>query len=68
MTESMLTVALIVGDPAHEDLQLNETSLAAAARTIRVHSAVIHGRWDSGRRLSPLSGGQPGQPRSFVFS
>ena len=36
MTESMITVALIVGDPAHEDLQLNETSLAAAARTIDV--------------------------------
>ena len=50
MTESMITVALIVGDPAHEDLQLNETSLAAAARTIEVHGAVIHGRWDSGRR------------------
>ena len=40
MTESMITVALIVGDPAHEDLQLNETSLAAAARTIEVHGAV----------------------------
>jgi hypothetical protein len=93
MTESMITVALVVGDPAHEDLQLNETSLAAAARTIEVHGAVIHGRWDSGRRstvwcfdieraraadlkticktsgpasLSPLSGGQSGQPRSFV--
>jgi hypothetical protein len=50
MTESMITVALVVGDPAHEDLQLNETSLAAAARTIEVHGAVIHGRWDSGRR------------------
>ena len=50
MTESMITVALIAGDPAHEDLQLNETSLAAAARTIEVQGAVIHGRWDSGRR------------------
>ena len=36
MTESMITVALIVGDPAHEDLQLNETSLAAAAGTIEI--------------------------------
>jgi len=45
----MITVALVVGDPAHEDLQLNETSLAAAARTIEVHGTVIHGRWDSGR-------------------
>jgi hypothetical protein len=50
MTESMITVALIVGDPAHEDLQLNQASLAAAARTIGVHGAVIHGRRDSGRR------------------
>ncbi len=50
MTESMITVALVVGDPAHEDLELNETSLAAAARTIEIHSAAIHGRWDSGRR------------------
>ena len=50
MTESMITVAMVVGDPAHEDLQLNETSLAAAARTIEVHGAVIHGPWDSGRR------------------
>src|SRR5271169_3311919 len=50
MTESMITAALIVGDPAHEDLQLNETSLAAAARTIEVHGAVIYGRWDSGKR------------------
>jgi hypothetical protein len=49
MTESMITVALVVGDPAHEDLQLNETNLAAA-RTIEVRGAVIHGRWDSGRR------------------
>ena len=47
MAESMITVALIVGDPAHEELQLNEASLAAAARTIEVHGAVIHGRWDS---------------------
>jgi hypothetical protein len=50
MTESTITVALVVGDPAHEDLRLSETSLAAAARTIEVHGAVIHGRWDSGRR------------------
>jgi hypothetical protein len=50
MTESMITVALVVGDPAHEELQLNEASLAAAARTIEVHGAIIHGPWDSGRR------------------
>jgi hypothetical protein len=50
MTESMITVALVVGDPAHQGLELNETSLAAAARTIEVRGAVIHGRWDSGRR------------------
>jgi len=50
MTESMITVALVVGDPAHDELQLNEASLAAAARTIEVHGAVTHGRWDSGRR------------------
>src|SRR5436309_6187861 len=93
MTESMSTVALGVGGPAHEDLQLNETSLAAAARTIEVHGAVIHGRWNSGRRstvwcfdieraraadlkddlqaiwagkLESVTGGQSGQPRSFV--
>ncbi len=34
MTENMITVALIVGDPGHEDLQLNQGSLAAAARMI----------------------------------
>ena len=56
MTESMITVALIVGDPAHEDLQLNETSLAAAARTIEVHGAVIHGQWNSGRRQQAQHG------------
>jgi hypothetical protein len=50
MTESMITVALVVGDPAHEELQLNEASLAAAERAIEGHGAVIHGRWDSGRR------------------
>jgi hypothetical protein len=50
MTESMITVALIVGDPAHEDLQLNDASLAAAARMIEVRGAVTHGRWDAGRR------------------
>ena len=50
MTENMITVALIVGDPGHEDLQLNEGSLAAAAKMIEVHGAVTHGRWDAGRR------------------
>ena len=32
MTENMITVALIVGDPGREDLQLNEGSLAAPRR------------------------------------
>ena len=50
MTENMITVALIVGDPGHEGLQLNEGSLAAAARMIEVHGAATHGRWDAGRR------------------
>jgi hypothetical protein len=40
MTENMITVALIVGDPGHEDLQLNEGTLAAAAKMIEVHGAV----------------------------
>ena len=44
MTDSMITVALLVGDPAHEDLQLNEASLAAAARMIEVRwQAVTRG-------------------------
>ena len=30
MTQNMITVALIVGNPGHEGLQLNEGSLAAA--------------------------------------
>ena len=34
MTENMITVALIVGDPGQDGLQLNEGSLAAAARMI----------------------------------
>jgi hypothetical protein len=50
MTENMITVALIIGDPGHEDLQLNEGSLAAAAKMIGVPGAVTHGRWDAGRR------------------
>jgi hypothetical protein len=50
MTQNMVTVALIVGDPGHEGLQLNEGSLAAAARMIEVHGAATHGRWDAGRR------------------
>jgi len=50
MTENMITVALIIGDPGHEGLQLDEGSLAAAARMIEVHGAATHGRWDAGRR------------------
>jgi hypothetical protein len=50
MTETLITVALIVGDPGHEDLQLDEGSLAAAARMIEVQGAALHGRWDAGRR------------------
>src|SRR6266702_3393588 len=50
MTENMITVALIVGDPGHDGLQLSEGSLAAAARMIEVHGAATHGRWDAGRR------------------
>ncbi len=50
MTESLITVALIIGDPGHEGLQLDEGSLAAAARMIEVHGAAVHGRWDAGRR------------------
>jgi hypothetical protein len=50
MTENVITVALIVGDPAHEDLQLDERSLAAAARVIEARGAAMHGRWDAGRR------------------
>jgi hypothetical protein len=49
MTENMITVALIVGDPGHEGLQLNEGSLAAAAKMIKVHAAATHGRWDAGQ-------------------
>lgn len=47
---AMITVALIVGDPGAEDLQLNEGCLAAAAKMIDVHGAVTHGRWEAGRR------------------
>jgi hypothetical protein len=50
MTENMITVALIIGDPGHEDLELDQRSLAAAARMIEVHGADTHGRWDAGRR------------------
>ena len=50
MTENMITVALIIGDPGHDDLQLNEGCLTAAAKTIEVHGAATHGRWDAGRR------------------
>jgi hypothetical protein len=52
MSGNVITVALIVGDPAAEDLQLNEGCLAAAAKVIEVHGAVIRGRWDAGRRSS----------------
>jgi hypothetical protein len=37
MTENMITVALIIGAPGHDDLQLTEGSLTAAAKTIEVH-------------------------------
>src|SRR5260221_14358337 len=50
MTENMITVALIIGDPGHHDLQLNEGCLTDAAKTIEVHGAATHGRWDAGRR------------------
>jgi len=50
MTENMITVALIIGDPGHDDLQLNEGCLTAAAKTIEVHGAATHGRCDAGRR------------------
>jgi len=50
MTENMIKVALIIGDPSHDDLQLNEGCLTAAAKTIEVHGAATHGRWDAGRR------------------
>jgi hypothetical protein len=50
MTENMITVALIIGDPGHDDLQLNEGCLTAAAKTIDVHGAATHGRRDAGRR------------------
>ncbi len=50
MTVNMITVALIVGDPGHEGLQLDEVSLAAAARMIEALGAATHGRWDAGRR------------------
>jgi hypothetical protein len=46
----MITVALIVGDPGAEDLQLNEGCLAAAAKKIEFHGAATHGRWEAGRR------------------
>jgi hypothetical protein len=47
MTENMITVALIIGDPGHEDLELDQRSLAAAARMIEVHGVDTHGRWDA---------------------
>ena len=50
MTENMIKVALIIGDPSHDDLQLNEGCLTAAAKTIEVHGVATHGRWDAGRR------------------
>jgi hypothetical protein len=45
-----VAVVRFVGDPGHDGLQLNEGSLAAAARMIEVHGAATHGRWDAGRR------------------
>ena len=50
MSGNMITVALIIGDPGAEDLQLNEGCLAAAAKVIELHGAATHGRWDAGRR------------------
>jgi hypothetical protein len=50
MSGNMITVALIIGDPSAEDLQLNEGCLAAAAKVIEVHGAATRGRWDAGRR------------------
>ncbi len=50
MSGNMITVALIIGDPGAEDLQLNEGSLAAAAKVIELRGAATHGRWDAGRR------------------
>jgi len=50
MSGNMITVALIIGDPGAEDLQLNEGCLTAAARVIEVHGAATRGRWDAGRR------------------
>ena len=44
MTENMITVALIIGDPGHEGLQLDEVSLAAPARMIEGLGAATHGR------------------------
>ena len=94
MTESMIAVAMVVGDPAHEDLQLNEASLAAAGdrpSRFMARSFTAGGTRAGAARsdastssapaprilrtickpsgpasLSPLSGGQSGQPRSFV--
>src|SRR5260221_723192 len=54
MTENMITVALIIGDPGHDDLQLNEGCLTAAAKTIEVHGAATHGR----RAAGPAGGGE----------
>ena len=49
MTVNMITVALIVGDPGHEGLQLDEVSLAAAARMIEALGAATHGRVGRGQ-------------------
>jgi hypothetical protein len=66
MTENMITVALIIGDPGREDLQLDEGSLAAAAKMMGVHGVVTHGRRDGQaehyvvfrHRASPRRGSQ----------
>jgi len=50
MTDNIITIALIIGDARHEDLQLDEPSLSAATRMIESHGAGTHGRWDAGRR------------------
>jgi hypothetical protein len=66
MTENMITVALIIGDPGREDLQLDEGSLAAAAKMMGIPGAVSHGRRDGQaercvvfrNRASPRRGSQ----------
>jgi hypothetical protein len=64
MTKNMITVALIVGDPGHEGLQLDEGSLAAAARMIEALGAAARGRWDAaGGAPCGASTSSPAAPR-----